>query len=232
MAIELKIPNIGNFDAVDVIEVLMNVGDVIEIDQNILTLESDKASMEVPSDIAGTVTKILVKVGDQVKEGDVIAMIEAGAAAPAASEPKNVEAKAETVAPAPKAEVAPVATSASQVIDIKIPNIGNFDSVDVIDVAFAVGDTITKDQNLLTLESDKASMDVPSEVDGVITEVLVKVGDHVKEGSTIARATVGGSASAPKAEAKSTEAPKVSEPEVQAVAATSNFSLSKMSLIL
>src|SRR5699024_5737972 len=134
------------------------------------------------------------------------------------SEPKTTEAKAETVAPTPKAEVAPVAASASQVIDIKIPNIGNFDSVDVIDVAFAVGDTITKDQNLLTLESDKASMDVPAEVDGVITEVLVKVGDQVKEGSTIARATVGGSASAPKVATKSTEAPKASEPEMQVAA--------------
>ncbi len=218
MAIELKLPNIGDFDAVDVIEILVNVGDVIEVDQSLLTLESDKASMEVPSDVAGKITQILVKIGDQVKEGDVIALVEASdavaekpAAAPAP------EAKSEPAAQAaPQETAAAPAAAASQVIDIKIPNIGNFDSVDVIDVAIAVGDKISVDQNLLTLESDKASMDVPAEVEGVITEVLVKVGDQVKEGTTIARATVGGAA-APQAK---TEAPKAQEPAVEVVPAT------------
>lgn len=219
MAIELKLPNIGDFDSVDVIEVLVNVGDVVEIDQTLLTLESDKASMDVPAEISGKITQILVKVGDQVKEGDVIALLEASEAAKPAAEP-TPEATAE---PAPKATAlqeivaaAPAAATATQVIDIKVPNIGNFDSVDVIDVAIAVGDKIAVDQNLLTLESDKASMDVPAEVDGVITEVLVKVGDQVKEGTTIARATVG-AAAAPQAKS---EAPKAQEPVVEIAAAT------------
>ncbi|ELV08492.1 Dihydrolipoyl dehydrogenase [Wohlfahrtiimonas chitiniclastica SH04] len=212
MAIEIKIPNIGNFDAVDVIDVLVNVGDVVSVDQNLLTLESDKASMDVPSDQAGKITEILVKVGDQVKEGDTIAMIE-----PASSEdaPKAQDTAASS---APKA--AP--STSTNVIDIIIPNIGNFEAVDVIDVAINVGDTIHKDQNLVTLESDKASMDVPSEIDGTITEVLIKVGDQVKEGVVIARAQVGAAPTtaqaAPKAEPK---AETIVEPAA-ATAAPSN----------
>ncbi|OYQ71692.1 dihydrolipoyl dehydrogenase [Wohlfahrtiimonas chitiniclastica] len=212
MAIEIKIPNIGNFDAVDVIDVLVNVGDVVSVDQNLLTLESDKASMDVPSDKAGKITEILVKVGDQVKEGDTIAMIE-----PASSEdaPKAQD-TAESAAP----EAAP--STSTNVIDIIIPNIGNFEAVDVIDVAINVGDTIHKDQNLVTLESDKASMDVPSEIDGTITEVLIKVGDQVKEGVVIARAQVGAAPTtaqaAPKAEPK---AETIVEPAA-ATAAPSN----------
>ncbi|MBS7815044.1 dihydrolipoyl dehydrogenase [Wohlfahrtiimonas chitiniclastica] len=212
MAIEIKIPNIGNFDAVDVIDVLVNVGDVVSVDQNLLTLESDKASMDVPSDQAGKITEILVKVGDQVKEGDTIAMIE-----PASSEDAP---KAQDTAASAAPEAAP--SAASSVVDIIIPNIGNFEAVDVIDVAINVGDTIHKDQNLVTLESDKASMDVPSEIDGTITEVLIKVGDQVKEGVVIARAQVGAAPTtaqaAPKAEPK---AETIVEPAA-ATAAPSN----------
>ncbi|KZS22674.1 dihydrolipoyl dehydrogenase [Wohlfahrtiimonas chitiniclastica] len=212
MAIEIKIPNIGNFDAVDVIDVLVNVGDVVSVDQNLLTLESDKASMDVPSDQAGKITEILVKVGDQVKEGDTIAMIE-----PASSEDTP---KAQDTAASAAPEAAP--SAASSVVDIIIPNIGNFEAVDVIDVAINVGDTIHKDQNLVTLESDKASMDVPSEIDGTITEVLIKVGDQVKEGVVIARAQVGAAPTtaqaAPKAEPK---AETIVEPAA-ATAAPSN----------
>ncbi|MBS7837467.1 dihydrolipoyl dehydrogenase [Wohlfahrtiimonas chitiniclastica] len=212
MAIEIKIPNIGNFDAVDVIDVLVNVGDVVSVDQNLLTLESDKASMDVPSDKAGKITEILVKVGDQVKEGDTIAMIE-----PASSEDAP---KAQDTAASAAPEAAP--STSTNVIDIIIPNIGNFEAVDVIDVAINVGDTIHKDQNLVTLESDKASMDVPSEIDGTITEVLIKVGDQVKEGVVIARAQVGAAPTtaqaAPKAEPK---AETIVEPAA-ATAAPSN----------
>ncbi|MBS7833404.1 dihydrolipoyl dehydrogenase [Wohlfahrtiimonas chitiniclastica] len=212
MAIEIKIPNIGNFDAVDVIDVLVNVGDVVSVDQNLLTLESDKASMDVPSDQAGKITEILVKVGDQVKEGDTIAMIE-----PASYEDAP---KAQDTAASAAPEAAP--SAASSVVDIIIPNIGNFEAVDVIDVAINVGDTIHKDQNLVTLESDKASMDVPSEIDGTITEVLIKVGDQVKEGVVIARAQVGAAPTtaqaAPKAEPK---AETIVEPAA-ATAAPSN----------
>ncbi len=212
MAIEIKIPNIGNFDAVDVIDVLVNVGDVVSVDQNLLTLESDKASMDVPSDQSGKITEILVKVGDQVKEGDTIAMIE-----PASSEDAP---KAQDTAASATPEAAP--STSSSVVDIIIPNIGNFEAVDVIDVAINVGDTIHKDQNLVTLESDKASMDVPSEIDGTITEVLIKVGDQVKEGVVIARAQVGAAPTtaqaAPKAEPK---AETIVEPAA-ATAAPSN----------
>ncbi|OYQ79205.1 dihydrolipoyl dehydrogenase [Wohlfahrtiimonas chitiniclastica] len=212
MAIEIKIPNIGNFDAVDVIDVLVNVGDVVSVDQNLLTLESDKASMDVPSDQAGKITEILVKVGDQVKEGDTIAMIEPEASTEAP--------KAQDTAASAAPEAAP--SAASSVVDIIIPNIGNFEAVDVIDVAINVGDAIHKDQNLVTLESDKASMDVPSEIDGTITEVLIKVGDQVKEGVVIARAQVGAAPTtaqaAPKAEPK---AETIVEPAA-ATAAPSN----------
>ncbi|WP_082825143.1 dihydrolipoyl dehydrogenase [Wohlfahrtiimonas chitiniclastica] len=212
MAIEIKIPNIGNFDAVDVIDVLVNVGDVVSVDQNLLTLESDKASMDVPSDKAGKITEILVKVGDQVKEGDTIAMIE-----PASSEDAP---KAQDTAAFAAPKAAP--STSTNVIDIIIPNIGNFEAVDVIDVAINVGDAIHKDQNLVTLESDKASMDVPSEIDGTITEVLIKVGDQVKEGVVIARAQVGAAPTtaqaAPKAEPK---AETIVEPAA-ATAAPSN----------
>ncbi|OYQ80394.1 dihydrolipoyl dehydrogenase [Wohlfahrtiimonas chitiniclastica] len=212
MAIEIKIPNIGNFDAVDVIDVLVNVGDVVSVDQNLLTLESDKASMDVPSDQAGKITEILVKVGDQVKEGDTIAMIE-----PASSEEAP---KAQDTAASATPKAAP--STSTNVIDIIIPNIGNFEAVDVIDVAINVGDAIHKDQNLVTLESDKASMDVPSEIDGTITEVLIKVGDQVKEGVVIARAQVGAAPTtaqaAPKAEPK---AETIVEPAA-ATAAPSN----------
>lgn len=213
MAIEIKIPNIGNFDAVDVIDVLVNVGDVVSVDQNLLTLESDKASMDVPSDKAGTITEILVKVGDQVKEGDTIAMIE-----PASEDAPKAQMAAPTAEKSP--EATPSAAS-NAVVDIIIPNIGNFDAVDVIDVAIQVGDTIHKDQNLVTLESDKASMDVPAEIDGTITEVLIKVGDQVKEGVVIARATVGAAqpAQAPKAAPKAeAEAQTIVEPKAATAA--------------
>ena len=185
---EALVPDIGGYDNVPVIEVLVNIGDTVEVDQGLVTLESEKATMEVPSSIAGVVKEIKVKVGDNVAEGAVVAIIEtaggeatvespAPAAAPAA--PAEAEAPAAS-APAPKA-----ASSGGSVI-AKVPDIGGYDSVPVIELLVNVGDTVALDQGLVTLESEKATMEVPSSAAGVIKELKVKVGDNVAEGAEIA----------------------------------------------
>ena len=181
--VDLIVPDIGNFDDVDVIEILANVGDTVAIDDPILTLESDKASMDVPADKAGTITEILVKIGDKIKEGDVYARIDVSAVdAPKVEEPKAESPKADVpvaAKEAPQAAPAPV-SAAAEVIELRVPDIGNFDEVDVIEVLAAAGDRVELDQPLLTLESDKASMDVPAEKAGVIESIVVNVGDKIK----------------------------------------------------
>lgn len=187
MSKEIRVPDIGDFDAVDVIEVLIKPGDSVAADQSIIVLESDKASMEVPADSGGTVEQVLVKVGDKVKQGDVIAVLaeSATASAPAAKEadaPVTKEADTQVAAQA----AAPAAQAGSEQ-DIVVPDIGDFDAVDVIEVNVKVGDTVTAEQGIITLESDKASMEVPAEVAGTIVALHVKVGDKVSKGSVIAR---------------------------------------------
>ena len=191
--IDLRVPDIGNFDAVDVIEINVKVGDVVALDDTLMTLESDKASMDVPAESAGKIVEILVNVGDQVKTGDAIARIEAVANA---SEAKVEEALpvVETSAPVQKEEAAPVAPVAvasananGEAVEIRIPAVGNSDELDVIDIPVKVGDTVALDDTLVTLESDKASMDVPADKAGVITEIVVSVGDKVKEGDLVVK---------------------------------------------
>ncbi len=194
-SIDLRVPDIGNFDAVDVIEINVKVGDVVAIDDTIMTLESDKASMDVPAESAGKIVEILVNVGDQVKTGDAIARIEA-IDAPAA-EMTAVEApKAESAPAKVEKEVsAPAASSsAGEIAEIRIPAVGNSDELDVIDIAVKVGDTVAIDDTLATLESDKASMDVPADKAGVITEIAVAIGDKVKEGDLVVKIEAAGSA--------------------------------------
>ncbi|MDI3491491.1 MAG: hypothetical protein PWP11_2768, partial [Thauera sp.] len=194
--IEVKVPDIGDFDAVPVIELFVKVGDTIAVDDAIATLESDKATMDVPSSAAGVVKEILVGIGDKVAEGTVLIKVEASGAAaaapaPAAAAPAPAAAPAVAAAPVPAA--AP-AVAAGGLVEVKVPDIGDFDAVPVIELFVKVGDTIKVDDAIATLESDKATMDVPSSAAGVVKEVLVKVGDKVGEGSVLLKVEAAGAA--------------------------------------
>ncbi|MDM0069068.1 dihydrolipoyllysine-residue acetyltransferase [Variovorax sp. J31P207] len=185
--VEIKVPDIGDFDEVAVIEVLVKVGDTVKAEQSLITVESDKASMEIPSSQAGVVKELKVEVGSKVKEGSVVLVLEGeGAAAPAASAPAAAApAPAAAAAPAPAA-AAPAPAAAAGPIDIKVPDIGDFKDVAVIEVLVKPGDTIKAEQSLITVESDKASMEIPSSAAGVLKELKVKVGDTVNIGDLIA----------------------------------------------
>jgi len=185
--VEVKVPDIGDFSDVPVIDVFVKPGDTVKVDDALVTLESDKATMDVPSSVAGVVKEVRVKLGDKVSEGSVVILVEAGAA----SEEKGVRSEEQQPAPAP----APLLTPASSLLtEVRVPDIGDFSDVPVIDVFVKVGDTIKVDDALVTLESDKATMDVPSSVAGVVKEVKVKLGDKVSEGSVVVVVEAAGAA--------------------------------------
>jgi pyruvate dehydrogenase E2 component (dihydrolipoamide acetyltransferase) len=191
--VDVKVPDIGDFKDVPIIEVLVKPGDVVKVDQSLITLESDKATMDVPSPAAGQVAEVVAKVGDKVSMGTLIARIDSAAgetaqsaAAPAkATAPAAARAAAAPAAPA-KAPAAP-APAEALTIDVAIPDIGDFKDVPIIEILVKAGDTVEADQPLVTLESDKATMDVPSPAAGKITQIVVKVGDKVSMGSLIAK---------------------------------------------
>lgn len=188
--IELKIPDIGGHAGVEVIEVFVKVGDVIEKEQSLITLETDKATMEVPATEGGIVKEVKIKVGDKASEGDVVLMLEVGAAAAAPA----------PAAAAPAPAVAPAAApAAAALVEVHVPDIGNFDAVEVIEVNVKVGDTIAIDDGLITLESDKASMEVPSTAAGVVESIAVKVGDKVAQGALVLTVRSSAAAAAPAA---------------------------------
>ncbi|PUE61013.1 dihydrolipoyllysine-residue acetyltransferase [Limnohabitans sp. Rim8] len=188
--VEVKVPDIGDFDEVAVIELLVKVGDTVKAEQSLITVESDKASMEIPSSTAGVVKELRVNLGDKVKEGSVVLVVEAAgaAAAPAAAAPAAAPAAAAPapVAAAAAAPVAAAALSASGPIEIHVPDIGDFKDVAVIEVFVKPGDSIKVEQSLITVESDKASMEIPSSHAGVLKELKVKVGDTVNIGDLLA----------------------------------------------
>ncbi|MGE6436347.1 dihydrolipoyllysine-residue acetyltransferase [Shewanella baltica] len=198
--VEVTVPDIGGDTDVSVIEVLVAVGDKIEVDSGLITLETDKATMDVPSPFAGVVKDVKVAVGDKVSQGSLVIMLEVGGAAPAAA--PTVAAQA-----APAAAVAPVAAApAASVVavkEIQVPDIGDASNVDVIEVLVSVGDEITADQGLITLETDKATMEVPAPFAGKLLSLTVKVGDKVSQGSVIAtiETVTAGAAPAPVAQA-------------------------------
>src|SRR5690554_1603414 len=204
---EVKAPDVGG--EVEVIEILVSPGDEVAVEQSLLTVESDKATMDIPAPIAGVVAELKVTVGDKIKEGDLLALFNAAAAAPAAApEPAEEPAVAAEPAPAPAAESAPAAAAetVSETIDVTVPDIGTDGEVDVIDVLVSVGDEIEAEAGLITLETDKATMDVPSRAAGVVESVAVKVGDKVGQGSLVITLTTKAAAPAAAAAAATSAA--------------------------
>ena len=209
---KILVPDVGG-EEVEIIEICVAVGDTLEADEGIVTVETDKASMDIPAPFAGKLTSLSVNVGDKIKEGDVIGEIQAeGASAPVAEEapaaPVAAAPAVEAPVAAPAAAPAPVA-SASEVIEIAVPDIGEDGEVEVIDVLVAVGDVIEQEDGLITLETDKATMDVPSTHAGTVKEVYIATGDKVKQGSVVIKLETAGSAPAPAAEAPAVEAAPV-----------------------
>ena len=219
--IEIKVPDIGDFDEVAVIEVMVKVGDTVKAEQSLITVESDKASMEIPSSHAGVVKEIKVALGGKVKEGSVVLMLEvAGAAAAPAP---VAAASAPAAAPAAAAVVAaPVAAApvASGPVEVRVPDIGDFKDVTVIEIMVKVGDSIKLEQSLITVESDKASMEIPSSVAGVVKELKVKMGDKVNIGDLVA--ILEGSASAAAAAPAAASAAVAAAPAAAPVAAAAS----------
>jgi pyruvate dehydrogenase E2 component (dihydrolipoamide acetyltransferase) len=205
--IEVKVPDIGDFKDVEIIEVMVKPGDTVAADQSLLTVESDKASMEIPSSHAGVVKELKVKLGDKISEGVLVLMMEvAGAEAVAPAAASAVPAPAPAApAPAPAAAAPATAPAAAPVpsgpIEVFVPDIGDFDEVAVIEVFVKAGDSVKLEQSLITVESDKASMEIPSSHAGVVSQLLVKVGDKVKKGSLIAMLQGAAGAAAPPAAA-------------------------------
>ena len=189
--VEIKVPDIGGHENVDIIAVEVKAGDTIAVDDTLITLETDKATMDVPADAAGVVKEVKVKVGDKISEGGVILTVETGAAAAEAAPAPAAETQ-----PAPAAAPA-AAPAGGATVQVAVPDIGGHTDVDVIAVEVKVGDTVAEDDTLITLETDKATMDVPCTAAGVVKAVFLKVGDKVSEGTAIIEVETAGSAAAP-----------------------------------
>ncbi|WP_350552257.1 pyruvate dehydrogenase complex dihydrolipoyllysine-residue acetyltransferase [Pseudoalteromonas sp. 120-MNA-CIBAN-0494] len=220
MSIEIKVPDIGG-DEVEVTEILVAVGDVVEVDQALLTVEGDKASMEVPADTAGTVKEIKVSVGDNVATGSLVFIFEGeseGESADKSASADKSDSAAEQKAPATDAKPAPAASS-SAAQDVTLPDIGD-DEVEVTEILVAVGDSVTEDQSILSVEGDKASMEVPAPFAGTVKEIKVATGDTVKTGSLVFVFEVAGSESAAPA-AESTPAETKAAPAAEQSSASS-----------
>ena len=228
---ELKVPDIGDFTDIPVIEILVKVGDTVAKEQSIVTLESDKATMEVPADVAGVIKELRVKLGDKCSMGTVVAVIEVAAAA-AATTAAPAPAPAAASAPAPVAGVpvaaaGPAAPSVAAVapsagggnVDVEVPDVGDFTDIPVIEILVKVGDTVKVEQSLVTLESDKATMEVPSTVAGVVKEIKIKLGDKVSKGAVVmVVAADAGAAPAPASAPTPTAAPSTAPTAVAAAA--------------
>lgn len=215
--IEVTVPDIGDASDVDVIEILVKAGDTVEAEDGLITLETDKATMDVPSPKAGKVVEVKVKEGDKVSEGSLVLLLEVAGSgtAPAASAP--------VAESAPAAPVAAEEPAGEVEIEVTVPDIGDASDVDVIEILVAEGDTVAVEDGLITLETDKATMDVPSPKAGVVTKLLVKSGDKVSKGDKVCMLKVAGAAkpaaqaAAPAPNAPAPAASKPAEPKMPPV---------------
>jgi pyruvate dehydrogenase E2 component (dihydrolipoamide acetyltransferase) len=187
-AVKVTVPDLGNVDTVLVIEVAVKAGDAVKKEQTLITLESDKASMEIPCPTAGIIDQINVKVGDKIKQGDLILTVMAEEAAQKV--PEKVAAPTTESKAAPAAPQAPAQTT-TQTQTVHVPDIGNFDKVDVIEIPISVGMSVKLNQTLVVLESDKASMEIPAPFAGTITSIALKVGDKVAKDAPICEMSTG-----------------------------------------
>ena len=188
--VEVQVPDIGDFKDVEVIEVLVKPGDTVKPEQSLITVESDKASMEIPSSAGGVVKELKVKLGDKISQGSPVVVLEGEAAQPAAPpaakspSPAAAPASAAAPAPAPTSSAPAAAAAAGGTVEVAVPDIGDFKEVEVIEVLVKPGDTVKQEQSLITVESDKASMEIPSSAAGVVKELRVKLGDKVSQGQS------------------------------------------------
>src|SRR5215212_6908399 len=196
---QVVVPDIGDFKEVEVIEVLVKPGVAVTKEQSLITLESDKATMEIPSPNAGVVKELKVKVGDKISKGSPILVLDDKSNGEAPPEPKAPPARAE----APKA-------AAGGAMTVPVPDIGDFKEIEVIEVLVKPGDAVSKEQSLITLESDKATMEIPSPAAGKVTQLKLKVGDKVSKGSLIL--LLEGEAAKAEAPAPAPKAPEASKP--------------------
>lgn len=210
---EIKVPDIGSSGKASVIEISFNVGDTIEAEQPLITLESDKASMEIPSPAAGVVESISVKVGDEVGTGDLILVLKGAAASKPATADSAPQSQPKEQLTEQAAEE-PTEAAGDSVEEVRIPDIGSSGSANVIEVMVKAGDSVEADQSLITLESDKASMEIPAPKAGIVESLSIKVGDEAKTGDLILTLKVKGAAPAKKAAPK----PQEAAPQQQAVA--------------
>ena len=224
---EITVPDIGDTKNVDVIEVNVKPGDVIKKEDTLIVVEGEKATMDVPSSHAGVVKEVKLKVGDKVSQGSLILLLEeagASAAAPAPA-PAAVSTPAPApvaAAPAPVAAAPAAASGPARSETVSVPDIGDAKNVDVIEIAVKVGDSVNKDDTLIVVEGEKATMDVPSPVSGVVESIALKVGDKVSQGSVIGVIKVaGGAAAIPATAAAATSATSVAAAANTTTVATS-----------
>jgi pyruvate dehydrogenase E2 component (dihydrolipoamide acetyltransferase) len=227
--VEVKVPDIGDFDEVAVIELLVKVGDTVKAEQSLITVESDKASMEIPSSTAGVVKELRVKLGDKVKQGSVVLMLEASsdvASLASATAALPVAAPAVLVVSAPVASAAAVVALPAAIgpVEVLIPDIGDFKDVAVIEIFVKPGDAIKVEQSLITVESDKAAMEIPSSAAGVLKELKVKIGDKVNIGDLLAILEGSVAAAAPVAAMNAAASVAASAPSVAPAVATASIS--------
>ncbi|MFT5900646.1 MAG: pyruvate dehydrogenase E2 component (dihydrolipoamide acetyltransferase) [Glaciecola sp.] len=219
--IDIIVPDVGG-EEVEVIELCVEVGEAVDAEASIVTVESDKASMDIPCEGAGTIKSLSVKVGDKINQGDILGQMESSAAAPEPeAEPAPAEAEQETPkaeAPAAPAPVSPkeaaTASQGTKTIEVKVPDIGDANDVEIIEMLVAEGDTVEPEDGLITLETDKATMDVPAPEGGKIISLAVKVGDKVSEGSLVLTLEIAGGIEA-KSAAAEVEAPTPVAPVVE-----------------